>query len=86
MRLLVDQGHGELSLEEYYDDDIPRYAILSHTWGADSEEVSFKDLTEGSGKNKAGYNKIEFCAKQAASDDLQHFWVDTCCTIQTHHW
>ena len=79
MRLLVDQGHGSLSLVEHHDDCIPRYAILSHTWGADSEEVTFKDLTEGTGKNKAGYNKIEFCGKQAASDHLQHFWVDTCC-------
>ena len=25
-------------------DDIPRNAILSHTWGADTEEVSFKDM------------------------------------------
>jgi hypothetical protein len=79
MRLLQDDGQGNLSLVEKHDNDIPCYAILSHTWGADSEEVSFKDLAEGTGKNKAGYNKIEFCRKQAARDGLQHFWVDTCC-------
>jgi hypothetical protein len=79
MRLLVDREHGNLSLVEYYDDNIPHYAILSHTWGADGEEVTFKDLMEDTGKKKAGYNKIEFCSKQAASDDLQHFWVDTYC-------
>lgn len=79
MRLLVDRGDGNLRLEEYYDDDIPRYAILSHTWGADGEEFSFKDITEGTGKNKAGYRKIEFCRKQAVSDGIQHFWADTCC-------
>jgi Heterokaryon incompatibility protein (HET) len=79
MRLLVDQGHGNLSLVENHDNDIPHYAILSHTWGADGEEVTFKDIIEGTGKNKAGYHKIEFCRKQAASDGLQHFWVDTCC-------
>jgi hypothetical protein len=61
------------------DDDIPRYAILSHTWGADSEEVTFKDLIRGTGKNKVGYKKVEFCQKQAASDGLQYFWVDICC-------
>ena len=55
------------------------YAILSHMWGPDSEEVSFKDLVDGTGKNKVGYEKIEFCRKRAASNDLQHFWVDTCC-------
>jgi Heterokaryon incompatibility protein (HET) len=79
MRLLKDTGHGDLSLVEYDDDTIPRYAILSHTWGADGEEVTFKDLAEGTGKNKTGYDKIEFCRKQAASDDVQLFWVDTCC-------
>ncbi|KAH0445037.1 het domain-containing protein [Colletotrichum camelliae] len=31
-----------LELEEFFDDDIPKYAILSHTWG--HEEVSFQDL------------------------------------------
>jgi hypothetical protein len=33
MRLLVDRGDGDLGLVEYYD-HIPRYAILSHTWGS----------------------------------------------------
>ncbi len=79
MRLLLDRGHGDLSLVEYHDTNIPRYAILSHTWGADGEEVTFKDLMEGTGKNKAGYRKIEFCSKQAASNGLQYFWMDTCC-------
>lgn len=74
MRLLKDDGHGNLSLVEKYDSDIPNYAILSHTWGPDCEEVTFKDLMEGTGKNKTGYNKIKFCSKQAASDDLQYFW------------
>jgi hypothetical protein len=79
MRFIKDDGQGNLSLVEYDDDKIPLYAILSHTWGLDSEEVTFKDLMEGTGKNKAGYKKIEFCRKQAVSDGLQHFWVDTCC-------
>jgi len=33
-----------LSLEPFYGDDIPSYAILSHTWGA--EEVSFQEFAE----------------------------------------
>ncbi|OCK73797.1 HET-domain-containing protein, partial [Lepidopterella palustris CBS 459.81] len=38
MRLLnVDS----LEVEEFFDENIPRYAILSHTWG--SEELSFQD-------------------------------------------
>jgi hypothetical protein len=79
MRLILDQGREELTLVEHHDRNIPPYAILSHTWGEDSEEYTFKDLMEGTGRNKAGYKKIEFCRKQAASHGLQHFWVDTCC-------
>ena len=78
MRLLRKEND-EIVMTEFVRNDVPPYAILSHTWGADDEEVTFKDLTEGTGKNKAGYDKIEFCGKQAASDGLQYFWVDTCC-------
>jgi Heterokaryon incompatibility protein (HET) len=76
MRLL-EYNNGEFSLTVFFGDDIPRYAILSHTWGA--EEVTFRDLIDGTGKSKVGYDKIRFCAQQAADDGLQYFWVDTCC-------
>jgi hypothetical protein len=79
MRLLERKEDGELSLAEFVGDNIPRYAILSHTWGADNEECTFKDLVEGTGKTKAGYSKIKFCGEQAANDNLRYFWVDTCC-------
>jgi hypothetical protein len=58
---------------------LPPYAILSHTWGADADEVTFEDLTNNTGKDKPGYEKIRFCAEQAARDGLDYFWVDTCC-------
>jgi heterokaryon incompatibility protein (HET) len=57
----------------------PRYAILSHTWGAHTEEVNFKDMMDGTGKSKPGYDKIRFCGEQARCDGLQYFWIDTCC-------
>jgi len=78
MRLLKRAENGELSLTEFFDDSIPRYAILSHTWGKAGDEVSFEDLNKGSGRDKNGYHKILFCEKQAANDGLQYFWVDTC--------
>jgi hypothetical protein len=46
-------------------------------WGA--EEVTFKDLIDGTSKSKAGYGKIQFCGGQAKRNGLQYFWVDTCC-------
>ncbi|XTI93092.1 HET-domain-containing protein [Cenococcum geophilum] len=80
MRLLERNNAGELSLtKDFVGDDIPRYAILSHTWGADTEEVTFEDLMDGTGAGKPGYNKIQFCGEQARRDGLQYFWVDTCC-------
>ena len=56
---------------------MPRYAILSHTWG--NEEVTYEDMVEASGRNKASYKKIKFCGEQAAMDGLRYFWVDSCC-------
>jgi hypothetical protein len=48
MRLLQDDEHGNLNLVEYDDDDkIPPYAILSHTWGLDGQEVTLRGLVEG---------------------------------------
>ena len=79
MRLLELKGNDELSLTKDIVSNIPDYAILSHTWGDDEEEVNFEDLTKGYGKTKAGYKKILFCGEQAARDGLQYCWVDTCC-------
>ncbi|KAH6704326.1 kinesin light chain 1 [Leptodontidium sp. MPI-SDFR-AT-0119] len=78
MRLLQYNKDGDFTLIEFFEGDIPKkYAILSHRWGA--EEVTFKDLTDGTSRGKAGYGKIQFCGEQARRDGLQYFWVDTCC-------
>jgi hypothetical protein len=79
MRLLHTDDEGHFSLVEFTGQDIPPYAILSHTWYRDDEEVSFRDMTNGSGQEKIGFKKICLCGSQAASDGLQYFWVDTCC-------
>lgn len=55
MRLLRLKSDGDFSLVEYIGDEIPQYAILSHTWGADRDEVNITDLAGGTAKEKAGY-------------------------------
>lgn len=80
MRLLRLEVSGDLSLVDFVSNNAPPYAILSHTWGDDHEEPTYSDLANGTGKSKAGYEKILFCTKQAAKDRLQYCWVDTCCT------
>ena len=87
MRLLLQGGTGEFSFREFRDDEIPPYAILSHTWLAaqDGEEPTYEDVINGIGKGKLGYEKIQFCGEQARQDGLQYFWVDTCCINKANH-
>lgn len=59
---------------------MPPYAILSHTWGTgEDDEVTLNDLNNNTAINKLGFQKLQFCARQAKHDDLHYFWLDTCC-------
>jgi hypothetical protein len=78
MRLLHSKS---LALKEFIGQDIPPYAILSHTWG--EGEVSFQDLRTGEAPKKAGYQKIQHCCEEAAKDGFEYAWVDTCCIDKT---
>lgn len=80
MRLLTLDGESGFSLTKTFmsNDAIPPYAILSHTW-QDGQEVTFDDLTRHTGGDKEGYKKLWFCANQCRRDNLEYFWVDTCC-------
>jgi hypothetical protein len=79
MCLLTYRDNGELCItaDLVNEDIIPPYAILSHTWGVNAEEVTLEDLGSNTGKDKLGYKKIQFCGQQARKDDLQYFWIDT---------
>ncbi|KAH8595497.1 hypothetical protein B0O99DRAFT_544164 [Bisporella sp. PMI_857] len=77
MRLLEMKSPGEFSLIQVATHNTLPYAILSHTWT--DQEVTYQDLISGAGKSKSGYEKIKFCGEQATRDNLQYFWVDTCC-------
>jgi Heterokaryon incompatibility protein (HET) len=78
MRLLSSKPDGSFSLTSF-NHHIPSYAILSHTWETDNQEVTFQDLISNAGKDKQGYRKIRFCNEQAEKDGLTYFWVDCCC-------
>jgi hypothetical protein len=77
MRLLKRSPKGDLELISFNDNDLPPYAILSHTW-TEGQEVTYNELISGKGKEKSGYVKIRFCVDRAAEDGLQYSWVDTC--------
>jgi hypothetical protein len=79
MRLLEVLPNGSFRLtKKFLDNAISQYAILSHGWEDESQEVTFEDMIEGSSRGKAGYEKIKFCGEQAVRDGLQYFWVDSC--------
>lgn len=64
-------------VEDFIGAQVPRYAILSHTWGA--EEVLLQDLADPEHRSKKGYAKIEGSCQQAIRDGFDYVWVDTCC-------
>jgi hypothetical protein len=87
MRLLHLTDDGKLSLTKDLIKDLPPYAILSHTWGNEDEEVTFQDLRDrpSEASTKVGFGKIMFCAEQAARDNLRYIWADTCCIDKSNN-
>jgi hypothetical protein len=64
-------------MEEFLGNNIPKYAILSHTWG--NEEVSLAEFDTPAARQKEGYQKIVYTCDQARIDSIPYAWVDTCC-------
>lgn len=76
MRLL----HAEtLEFHDFYRNP-PPYAILSHTWGHDHDEVSYRDIVDSTAHRRLAWNqKVLPCANQAIYDGYKFIWIDTCC-------
>jgi hypothetical protein len=53
MRLLQLDGNGFVSLTDYVGDNVPEYAILSHTWGRDNEEITFAELMKATWRSES---------------------------------
>jgi Heterokaryon incompatibility protein (HET) len=81
-------------LEEFFEPNVPKYLILSHTWGAD--EVTFQefqkirsiagqtfDFEEANFPNTKGWRKIHLTARQAIKNQYAYIWIDTCCIDKT---
>jgi tetratricopeptide (TPR) repeat protein len=78
MRLLHLDALGRPVLTDFRGKTIPPYAILSHRWS--DSEILIEDISKEIYKEEEeGYRKLQFCAEQAAQDELQYFWIDTCC-------
>ena len=72
------------------------YAILSHTWASDEDEVTLQEMqtvihwwdngTDPSAPahlitKKAGFQKIIACCRQAVTHGPEYVWIDTCCSL-----
>ncbi|GES62249.1 HET and ankyrin domain protein [Aspergillus terreus] len=81
MRLIhIEDGGHQMSMTEV-NREVPKYAILSHTWGA--EEITIDDMRNGRRTDSGGYRKIQECCATAARNNYQYLWVDTCCIDKT---
>lgn len=88
MRLIEVDG---LSLrpDEFDENKIGPYAILSHTW--EKDELKFSDfeakqtgeatigLQRGDHRSKAGFQKLYRFANVAKEHRIPRVWMDTCC-------
>lgn len=77
MRLLHT---AKMKLESFIGQEIPPYAILSHTW--ESEEVLFEDIKDPNTPHpthKLGFQKIKDSCERAAKAGFNWIWIDTCC-------
>ncbi|KAI0197469.1 heterokaryon incompatibility protein-domain-containing protein [Astrocystis sublimbata] len=82
-----------LQLRPFMDEKTrPHYAILSHTWFSQDQEVNFQDVESyqqalkrkddilvNSIESRLGFQKMKGSCKQAVKDDLEWIWIDTCC-------
>ena len=71
-----------LTHHRFLGDNVPPYAILSHTWG--DEEVLFQDIAKliSEFQHLKGFSKIAKCCALARSDGWEYVWIDNCCIDQ----
>ncbi|KAF4878470.1 Vegetative incompatibility protein HET-E-1 [Colletotrichum siamense] len=81
---LINVHSGKL---EKFQNNFPRYAILSHTWGEEKDEIHFGDIQKDHQLSKTGPGRIKFdgCCQQAKADGFDYVWIDTCCIDKSHH-
>jgi hypothetical protein len=65
-----------LHMREFGGEEIPEYAILSHTWG--DEELTFREISVEESCHKKGYQKVRSCCDIAFKDGFTYLWADTC--------
>ena len=77
-------GKQQLQLIQVWGEDIPPFAVLSHTWSRNpDDEVLFADIKNGTAATKPAYGKVQDAIKVAMLDGYGYLWIDTCCIDKT---
>ncbi|KAI2621178.1 hypothetical protein GGR54DRAFT_91479 [Hypoxylon sp. NC1633] len=77
-----------LQLTSVIGKELPKFAILSHTWSHDGE-ISFQEMAAINddpchpATKKSGYVKVVEVCRMARSHEIPYAWVDTCCIDKT---
>lgn len=86
MRLLHMTEDESFALTRNYssESEVPPYAILSHRWPDDGEDVVYDDIVgEKTVCNKRGCCQLVATARTAERLRVQYTWMDTCCIDKT---
>ncbi|USW48129.1 Putative heterokaryon incompatibility [Septoria linicola] len=78
MRLL---NTADLTFREFFDEQTPPYAILSHRWGP--QEITYDQFLAGQKKGHDGHVKILEACRIAKANSHQWIWIDTICIQKT---
>jgi hypothetical protein len=77
-------GNEKLELIQRWGNDVPAYAILSHTWSQNpDDEVLFADVQNGTSASKPAVSKLWHAIERARLDGYGYIWIDTCCIDKT---
>lgn len=79
-----------LTLQQFKDDDCPRYGILSHRWAKDpSDEVVYEDMAKFDElrhsplwKKAKSAAKIVGACEKVLEEGITYLWLDTVCIKQ----
>ncbi|KAI4863278.1 HET-domain-containing protein [Hypoxylon rubiginosum] len=93
LKALVTKETGTLQVVGKNANQVPQYAILSHTW--EEDEVKLEDIESGRAKDVSSkaldakaktspleaksLSKLKCACIQAANDGYEYIWIDSCC-------
>ncbi|KAJ9133684.1 hypothetical protein NKR23_g10545 [Pleurostoma richardsiae] len=82
-----------LKLISFSGSSMPEYAILSHRWEGEKEEIKYRDLLKAQRRDPKqqylknakpkSYAKIKNSCKVALRDNYKYIWIDSCCIDQS---